>query len=93
MLNLSVRNVSTSEGDAKRNEAVLDLSPYLRDGNGGNAVVKRMTSPGLDSKDVSRVLWAGQSYVDGTASGKEVVEELDDGKVTVRASEGVLVFF
>ena len=94
LLNLSVRNVSTPAEEAAANEALFDLSPYLRKTKGRkHAIVKRMTSPGLDSKDVSRVTWAGQSYEDGTASGQEVVERLEDGRVRVRASEGVLVFF
>ena len=94
LLNLSVRNVSTPAEEAAANEALFDLSPYLRKAKGRkHARVKRMTSPGLDSKDVSRVTWAGQSYEDGTASGQEVIEELEDGRVRVRASDGVLVFF
>ena len=39
------------------------------------------------------ITWAGQSFTNGTASGTEVVEALQDGKVTVKGSEGVLVFF
>ncbi|EJD07106.1 uncharacterized protein FOMMEDRAFT_77371 [Fomitiporia mediterranea MF3/22] len=94
LLNLSVRNESTSAADAALDEVVVDLSSYVRGGKGkSGAKVKRMTSPGLDSKDVSRVLWAGQSYENGTASGEEVIENLEDGKVTVQGSEGVLVFF
>ncbi|KAL5525513.1 hypothetical protein ACEPAG_6849 [Sanghuangporus baumii] len=94
LLNLAVRNVSTPEEDAAQNEAVFDLSPYLQESsNNGQAKVKRITSPGLDSKDVSRVVWAGQSYENGTAFGEEVIEQLEGGMVTVRASEGVLVFF
>jgi hypothetical protein len=52
-----------------------------------------MTAPGLDSKDVRAVTWAGQSYENGTASGALDVESLVDGAVTVRGSEAVLVFF
>ncbi|KAI5117369.1 hypothetical protein M0805_004359 [Coniferiporia weirii] len=91
ILNLAVRNESTSAADAALDAVTIDLSPYVRFGKA--AQVKRMTSPGLDSKDVSKVLWAGQSYEDGTASGKEDIEKLDNGKVTVQGSEGVLVFF
>ncbi|KAH8112653.1 hypothetical protein DFH11DRAFT_1784002 [Phellopilus nigrolimitatus] len=91
LLNLAARNMSTSAADAARDAVTVNLTPYLREGQA--ARVKRMTSPGLDSKDVSRVLWAGQSYENGTASGEETVESLVDGKVTLQGSEGILVFF
>lgn len=89
MLNLIAGNASTVGSDS---DVVVDLSPYLRKGR-REAKVKRMTAPSLDSKDASRVLWAGQSYENGTASGGEVIEGLDNGTVTVQGSEGVLVFF
>lgn len=92
LLNLAVRNVSTSVGDAEKDAVKVDLTPFLR-GKGKGAKVKRMTSLGLDSKDVSLVTWAGQSFENGTASGKEVVEGLENGTVSVMGSEGVLVFF
>lgn len=75
----------------------VDVAAWLRQGKGGGGGevrVKRMTAPGLDSKDSSAATWAGQSFEDGTASGEEVVEGLEDGRtVTVRGSEAVLVFF
>ncbi|KDQ57014.1 glycoside hydrolase family 79 protein [Jaapia argillacea MUCL 33604] len=86
ILNLSTRNVTSSQ-DA--GEVVVDLSEYV---SGSGATVKRMTAPGLDSKDSSLVTWAGQSYENGTASGMEVIETLQGGSVTVKGSEGVLVF-
>lgn len=91
LLNLAVRNVSTSAEDAENDAIVVDLTPFLREEEG--AKVKRMTSPGLDSKDVGLVTWAGQSFENGTASGEEVEERLENGTVTVMGSEGVLVFF
>lgn len=89
LLNLAVKNVS---GAADAGEVVVNLSAWTRAGSGVR--VKRMTAPGLDSKDSGATLWAGQSYENGTASGVEVVESLAaDGSVRVRGSEGVLVFF
>ncbi|ETW83108.1 major facilitator superfamily [Heterobasidion irregulare TC 32-1] len=54
-----------------------------------------MTAPGMDSKDSSKVVWAGQSYANGVSEGDEVVEVLSssDTRVTVGGSEGVIVFF
>lgn len=96
LLNLGVRNVTTSAEDAAALAATVDISPYLRSAKGssrGRATLKRMTSPGLDTKDVSKVLWAGQSYENGTASGWEDIEDVTNGTVTIQGSEGVLVFF
>ena len=69
----------------------VDVGAWAR--KGSEVRVKRMTAPGLDSKDSDTATWAGQSYTNGTASGTEVVEGLVDGKVTVKGSEAVLVFF
>lgn len=88
LLNLAVRNVSSS---ADTGAVQVDVSAWLR--KGVAAKVKRMTAPGLDSKDSDAVTWAGQSFTNGTASGAEVVEGLRGGKVTVKGSEGVLLFF
>ncbi|CDO76896.1 Glycoside Hydrolase Family 79 protein [Trametes cinnabarina] len=91
VLNVAVRNETTSGEDAAGMAVTLDLSPYVQKGK--QATAKRMQAPGLDSKDSTRVTWAGQSYANGTAAGEEVVEKLKDGKITVEGSEGVLVFF
>ena len=94
LLNLAVRNVSTSVADAAALAATVDISPYVRNTKGkGIASLKRMTSPGLDSKDVGSVLWAGQSYENGTASGSEMIEKVTNGTVTIQGSEGILIFF
>ena len=52
-----------------------------------------MTAPGADSKDSDTATWAGQAFTNGTASGREEIEGLQNGCVTVRGSEAVLVFF
>ncbi|KAI0690173.1 hypothetical protein BC835DRAFT_1417993 [Cytidiella melzeri] len=89
LLNLAVRNVS-SPADA--GQVVVDLSRWTSELR--NVKIKRMTAPGLDSKDSGETTWAGQSFGNGTASGAEVVESLSGhGSVTVKGSEGVLVFF
>lgn len=93
ILNLAVRNVTTSAEEAEALSVTLDLTSYVQKGDGSQTHVKRMTSLGLDSTDSSAATWANQSYVDGTASGTEIIESLQNGAVTVRGSEGVLVFF
>ncbi|CDO69226.1 Glycoside Hydrolase Family 79 protein [Trametes cinnabarina] len=91
VLYVAVRNETTSGEDPAGMAVTLDLSPYVQKGK--QVTAKRMQAPGLDSKDSTRVTWAGQSYANGTAAGEEVVEKLKDGKITVGGSEGVLVFF
>lgn len=66
----------------------------MREGKNGQTVkVKRMTAPGLDSKDSETATWAGQGFANGTASGEEIVEGLESGRITLKGSEAVLVFF
>jgi len=92
LLNLGVRNETTSATDAAAVAATFDLSPYMRSSKSG-VQMKRMTAPGLDSKDSSRVTWAGQSFENGTAEGAVKVEHSSNGMVTVQGSEALLVFF
>jgi hypothetical protein len=90
VLNLSPRNATTSVSDASKVAVTLDLSSLTS--HTSNALVKRMASPGLDSKDSTAVTWAGQSYSTGKPSGTQTQETLNNGAVTVAGSEGVLVF-
>jgi len=89
ILNLVKLNSSTSAADADAVAANIDLSPYLL---GGEAKVKRMTAPGIDSTDTQTATWAGQNYVNETAAGVEPVEENQNGFVRFLGSEAVLVF-
>lgn len=91
VLNLEMRNQTASTDEATAVAVTLDVGKYAQQGR--EPTVKRMTAPGLDSKDSTRVTWAGQSYANGTPSGTKVVESLQGGKVTVQGSEGILVFF
>ena len=81
-----------SQSDIEKETVTFDLTPFI-DPKRPIPKVKRMTALGADSKDVDSVTWAGQAFTNGTASGKEVIESLDHGKITVKGSEGVLVFF
>jgi hypothetical protein len=91
VINAAVRNETTSAVDASAVAVSIDVSPYIS--GDGKATVKRMTAPGLDSKDSTKVTWAGQSYANGVASGTENVETVSNGLVVVQGSEGVLIFF
>ncbi|KAK4185620.1 family 79 putative glycoside hydrolase [Podospora australis] len=75
--------------EAQRGSVVLGLGAH------GGAVVKRMTAPSVDEKDSAKVTWAGQSFRNGAAAGKLVVEELlgSEGEVVLKDSEAVLVSF
>ncbi len=80
------------EGPADQNVSV-DLNVFVSRKAIGKSRVKRMTASGLDVSDASQVTWAGQSYESGSPSGREVIEQLQNGSVvSVRASEGVIVF-
>ncbi|TFY71156.1 hypothetical protein EVG20_g1847 [Dentipellis fragilis] len=91
ILNLANRYVSTSADDAENLAVTVDISKYVSGSKVSKVQVKRMTAPGIDSKDSDTATWAGQSYTNGTANGKEVVEGLNRGQVKVGGSEGVLV--
>ena len=72
----------------------LDISGVVADSSCEQASLKRLTAPYVDSKDAADVTWAGQSFVNGTASGELMVESIrQDGVVQVRGSEAVLVSF
>jgi hypothetical protein len=89
VLNMALRREGVVADEGKT--VSVDVGKYVR--RGRSAAVKRMSSPGVESKDSGRVTWAGQSYSAGVPAGSEVVERLSGGRVSVRASEGVLVTF
>jgi hypothetical protein len=89
VLNMALRREGVA---ADESETVsVDVSKWVKKGTG--AKVKRMSAPGVESKDVGRITWAGQSYTDGVPVGDLIVEGLNSGKVSVKGSEGVLIFF
>ncbi|CAE6523860.1 unnamed protein product [Rhizoctonia solani] len=90
ILNMALRRQDVAADEAET--VTMDVGKYLRSGSIA-AKVKRMSSPGVESKDSDRVTWAGQSYSVGVPVGDEVVERLNAGKVNVRGSEGVLITF
>ncbi|VDB95700.1 unnamed protein product [Peniophora sp. CBMAI 1063] len=87
LLNLAHRNTTDS---ADTGSVSVDVTGFAGE---GAVKVKRMTAPGMDSKDVDSVTWAGQAYTNGTVVGEEVIEDVTDGVVVVNGVEGVIVFF
>jgi len=85
---LGHRNASSAPDEAA---VTVNLSGLATD----KATVKRMTAPGMDSKNSSASLWAGQSFADGSAEGTLDIEKLQSRNgavaVTVMGSEGVVV--
>ncbi|KLO15240.1 hypothetical protein SCHPADRAFT_871320 [Schizopora paradoxa] len=90
LLNLNTRNTTTSAADAAELAVTVDVSKLA---GHGVVTVKKMSSPGLDSKDVDNVLWAGQAFTNGTATGIEVAERVKDNQITIAGSEAALIFF
>ncbi|KIJ37551.1 glycoside hydrolase family 79 protein, partial [Sphaerobolus stellatus SS14] len=91
LINTAIRNVTMAASSADETVTV-DLTSFI-DPKRPAPSVKRMTSPGADSKDTDQATWAGQAFTNGTASGVEKIEKLNRGKVVIRGSEAVLVFF
>ncbi|KAG8773777.1 hypothetical protein FRC12_002318 [Ceratobasidium sp. 428] len=89
ILNMALRREGVTADEAET--VTVDVSKWVQGGKA--AKVKRMTAPGVASKDVGKVTWAGQSYTDGTPVGKLLEEGLSAGSVSVRGSEGVLLTF
>ncbi|THH15700.1 hypothetical protein EW146_g4813 [Bondarzewia mesenterica] len=77
-LNLENRNSTTTDDNAEDLAVSIDLSYYVKEGREDRVKVKRMTAPGIDSKDSDKALWAGQSYANGVPEGNEEIERLSN---------------
>jgi hypothetical protein len=72
----------------------VDLGDLMQECKGKSVRAKRMTAPYVDTGDSKLSSWAGQSFPQGEAVRDMVVETVEeDGVVSVRGSEAVLVFF
>ena len=92
LINTAIRNQTITDSAAPDEAVTVDLSEFI--GRERPSVrVKRMTAPGADSKASDAATWAGQAFTNGTASGREDIEQLQHGRVTVQGSEAVLVLF
>ncbi|KAG9093425.1 hypothetical protein FS749_014402 [Ceratobasidium sp. UAMH 11750] len=89
LLNMALRREGRVANETET--VVVDVSKWSRSGK--EAKVKRMSAAGVDSKDVNKVTWAGQSYTNGVPLGELNMERPKAGRVRVRGSEGVLVVF
>jgi len=84
---------TTVPNDTKK-AVTLDIRQWVeKRGRGYKTVTaKRLTAPGIDTKDSDLVTWAGQAFTNGTAVGREKIERIEDGVVNLRGSEALLVF-
>ncbi|KAH8822707.1 hypothetical protein DL96DRAFT_1714151 [Flagelloscypha sp. PMI_526] len=91
LINMAFVNSTIPHDDPKIVQ--VDLQDWLQQKSHTNSVAaKRMTAPGIDTKQSDLVTWAGQAWTNGTAFGREEVEKVNNGLVKVRGSEAVLVF-
>jgi hypothetical protein len=99
---------ATYEGGRLSKLVLLNLNPYYAGSTNDFSLqikitqstgqtqpyVKRLTAPFTNEKDAAKVLWAGQSFKQGDASGNVNIERLPaDGIVRLRGSEAVLISF
>lgn len=87
VVNLNMWN--STEPAAERPYNAVELPEWL---DCSRAKVRRLTAPGVEI--ATNITWAGQ-YVesDGNIVGREVTEDVQDGKVLVGAGEAVLISF
>ena len=83
------------DSDSEDHSAQLDVSELVPDcAKGKEAWLKRLTAPHVNELDTARVTWAGQSFPQAEPQGEVHIERVpSNGKVAVRGSEAVLVFF
>lgn len=87
LLNLQIFN-STQSGT--RPMSTFDISAFVPPGV-SSVTVQRLTAPGADAQDANVTLWAGQTFEDGLANGRHVIETVKGHKINVDASSAVLV--
>lgn len=88
LLNLQLYNQTET---IPRPVSTFDISAYKQSLN-SQVTIRRLTAPGADVKEANVTSWAGQTFAEGVASGKVVEEKVTGGKISVGASEAVLVF-
>jgi hypothetical protein len=92
-----IRVVMLNLSPEPRNVSILSNSfPSTSSSNStttSSITYKRLrSSEGVASTNASAATWAGQTFLNGTASGEEVIETLEGETVNVGAYEGVVVF-
>lgn len=87
LLNLQIFNQTET---VSRPTTTFDISDFMEFPN-GPVTIRRLTAPGADITEGNVTTWAGQNFAGGVAEGTFVQETIFGGKVTVQASEAVLV--
>ncbi|KAF9468152.1 glycoside hydrolase family 79 protein [Collybia nuda] len=88
LLNLQIYNQTQN---IPRPVSTFDISAYKQDPS-SQVTIRRLTAPGADVKEANVTSWAGQTFAQGIASGKVIEEKVRGGRISVSASEAVLVF-
>lgn len=87
-LNMNPYYVDSADDSSIR----LDISSFPRK-NPFKTHYKRLTAPSVDEKEADHVLWAGQHFKNGSASGPVEIESLHWREpIEIRGSEAVLVY-
>lgn len=88
LLNMQIFNQTTTN---PRPTAEFDISAFQQNSH-RPVTLKRLQAPGADVTLGNLTTWAGQNFATGQAMGKQIEEKQNGGKITVQASEAVLVF-
>jgi len=88
LLNLEIYN--QTQTDSPRPNSTFDISGLLWKKT-QVVRVRKLQAPGADVQDANVTSWAGQTFENGVARGKLAEDRIKGGKITVRASEAVLV--
>jgi hypothetical protein len=87
LLNLQIYNQTQT---IPRPVSTFDISAFKQRPN-SPVTIRRLTAPGADVKEANVTTWAGQTFAFGVGAGKVVEEKITGGKISVAASEAVLV--
>ncbi|KAH9481455.1 Beta-glucuronidase [Psilocybe cubensis] len=87
LINLQIFN-QTEIG--QRPSAEFDITEYRQNKN-RPVTIRRLQAPGADVKAANLTTWAGQNFASGEAAGALKEEKQSSSKISVQASEAVLV--
>ncbi|PPQ91030.1 hypothetical protein CVT25_013955 [Psilocybe cyanescens] len=87
LLNLQIFN-QTQTG--QRPSAEFDITAFRQDEH-RPLTIRRLQAPGADVKAANLTTWAGQTFSTGVATGELKEEKQSSSKISVQASEAVLV--
>lgn len=87
LINLQIFN-QTQTG--QRPSAEFDITDFRQDEH-RPVTIRRLQAPGADVKAANLTSWAGQNFASGVATGALKEENQSSSKISVQASEAVLV--